>query len=211
MAWTNEQLKAIKTRGGKILVSAAAGSGKTAVLSQRVLDFVLSGGNIDRLLVVTFTEAAALEMKQRIKSKIEDEVLSQKENEHLIKQLTLIENAKITTMDSFYAELVKQNFDKLSIMPNFSILSSAEEKLLKNKVSKKVLEESFNRKDYVELLDIFNANDMDLIKDKVIKIADFLSTIPFYQDYVKDFINKYDLDYYKDLYIKSVKIIHLFS
>ena len=205
MAWTNEQLKAIKTRGGKILVSAAAGSGKTAVLSQRVLDFVLSGGNIDRLLVVTFTEAAALEMKQRIKSKIEDEVLSQKENEHLIKQLTLIENAKITTMDSFYAELVKQNFDKLSIMPNFSILSSAEEKLLKNKVSKKVLEESFNRKDYVELLDIFNANDMDLIKDKVIKIADFLSTIPFYQDYVKDFINKYDLDYYKDLYIKSVK------
>ena len=135
MAWTNEQLKAIKTRGGKILVSAAAGSGKTAVLSQRVLDFVLSGGNIDRLLVVTFTEAAALEMKQRIKSKIEDEVLSQKENEHLIKQLTLIDNAKITTMDSFYSELVKQNFDKLSIMPNFSILSSAEEKLLKTKLN----------------------------------------------------------------------------
>lgn len=205
MAWTNEQLKAIKTRGGKILVSAAAGSGKTAVLSQRVLDFVLSGGNIDRLLVVTFTEAAALEMKQRIKSKIEEEVLAQKENEHLIKQLTLIENAKITTMDSFYSELVKQNFDKLDIMPNFSILSSAEEKLLKNKIIKETLEESFDEDCYIELLDIFNASDIDLIKEKVIKIAEFLSTIPFYQDCVKDFINKYDLDYYKNLYIKSVK------
>ena len=70
MAWTSDQLKAIKTRGGKVLVSAAAGSGKTAVLSERVLDFVLSGGNIDKLLVVTFTDAAAIEMKIRIKQKI---------------------------------------------------------------------------------------------------------------------------------------------
>ena len=144
MAWTNDQLRAIKTRGGKVLVSAAAGSGKTAVLSERVLDFILSGGNVDKLLVVTFTDAAAIEMKTRIKLKIEEKVLEEKDNKHLLKQLTLIDNAKIATMDSFYSELVKQNFDKLDIMPNFSILSKPEEYILKNKVIDDLLEESFD-------------------------------------------------------------------
>ena len=73
-SWTNDQQKAITTRGGKIIVSAAAGSGKTAVLSQRVIEYVLSGGNIDELLIVTFTNAAALEMKIRIKDKISEEL-----------------------------------------------------------------------------------------------------------------------------------------
>lgn len=205
MAWTLDQLKAIKTRGGKVLVSAAAGSGKTAVLSERVLDFILNGGNIDKLLVVTFTEAAALEMKVRIKKKIEDEVLKQNENTHLIKQLTLINNSKISTMDSFYSELVKQNFDKLGIMPDFSILSSAEETILKNKVIKEVLESSFEKERYVNLLNSFNASSEDLIKDKVIKIADFLSTIPFYKDYIDNLIDKYGSNYYKDLFIENIK------
>ena len=152
MAWTNDQLKAIQTKGGKILVSAAAGSGKTAVLSERVLNNILSGTDIDKMLIVTFTEAAALEMKERIKNKLEEECLKQKDNTHLLNQLSLIEVAKITTMDSFYTELVKENFDKLGIMPNYSILSNAEEKLLKNKIVKKVLEESFNDPNYVSLL-----------------------------------------------------------
>ena len=205
MAWTTDQLKAIKTRGGKILVSAAAGSGKTAVLSQRVLDFVLSGGNIDRLLVVTFTDAAAVEMKTRIKQKIQEQVQKENNNEHLVKQLTLIDNAKIATMDSFYSELVKENFDKLGIMPNFSILSSAEETILKNRVVKKVLEDSFNNKEYVDLLHILGANSSDLIKDKVIEIEKFLSTLPFYEDYINDLINNYNSSYYKDLFINDVK------
>ena len=176
MSWTKEQFKAIKTRGGKVLVSAAAGSGKTAVLSERVLDFLLGGGDVDRLLVVTFTEAAAIEMKTRIKQKIEQKVKEEK-NEHLIKQLTLIDNAKIVTMDSFYSELVKQNFEKVGIMPDFSILSSAEENLLKNKVAKDVLEEGFNLDKYVDLLHIFNANSIDLIKDKVIMLSNFFRNI----------------------------------
>ena len=113
MAWTNDQLKAIQTKGGKILVSAAAGSGKTAVLSERVLNNILSGTDIDKMLIVTFTEAAALEMKERIKNKLEEECLKQKDNTHLLNQLSLIEVAKITTMDSFYTELVKENFDMI--------------------------------------------------------------------------------------------------
>ena len=125
MGFTKDQEKAVNTRGGNILVSAAAGSGKTAVLSERVLKYVLDGYDITKLLVVTFTEAASLEMKVRIKQKIKEEAIKNSD-EHLIKQLTLIDNAKITTMDSFYSELVKQNFEKLDIMPDFSILSSAE-------------------------------------------------------------------------------------
>ena len=209
MAWTNDQLKAIQTKGGKILVSAAAGSGKTAVLSERVLNNILSGTDIDKMLIVTFTEAAALEMKERIKNKLEEECLKQKDNTHLLNQLSLIEVAKITTMDSFYTELVKENFDKLGIMPNYSILSNAEEKLLKNKIVKKVLEESFNDPNYVSLLNTLNVNDTNLIKDKVIKIESFLSTIPFYKDCINDFISKYDGNYYKDLYIGKVKEIML--
>lgn len=209
MAWTNDQLKAIQTKGGKILVSAAAGSGKTAVLSERVLNNILSGTDIDKMLIVTFTEAAAFEMKERIKNKLEEECLKQKDNTHLLNQLSLIEVAKITTMDSFYTELVKENFDKLGIMPNYSILSNAEEKLLKNKIVKKVLEESFNVPNYVSLLNTLNVNDTNLIKDKVIKIESFLSTIPFYKDCINDFISKYDGNYYKDLYIGKVKEIML--
>lgn len=204
MKWTNDQYKAITTRGGKVLVSAAAGSGKTAVLSQRVLDFVLNGGNIDKLLVVTFTDAAALEMKLRIKKKIEEESLKNA-SEHLIRQLTLIDNAKIATMDSFYSKLVKQNFDILGIMPDFSILPSAEEKILKEKVVREILEESFDDDNYIKMLHTLNATDNNLIKDKVIKISNFLSTIPFYQDYIKEVVDNYSSGYYKTTFINSIK------
>ena len=204
MAWTNDQLRAIKTRGGKVLVSAAAGSGKTAVLSERVLDFILSGGNVDKLLVVTFTDAAAIEMKTRIKLKIEEKVLEEKENKHLLKQLTLIDNAKIATMDSFYSELVKQNFDKLDIMPNFSILSKPEEDILKNKVIDDLLEESFDD-DLINLLHVFNSSSNDLIKDKIIKISEFLNSIPFCKNYINDILDNYSNNYYKDLFIEEIK------
>ena len=204
MAWTNDQLRAIKTRGGKVLVSAAAGSGKTAVLSERVLDFILSGGNVDKLLVVTFTDAAAIEMKTRIKLKIEEKVLEEKENKHLLKQLTLIDNAKIATMDSFYSELVKQNFDKLGIMPNFSILSKPEEDILKNKVIDDLLEESFDD-DLINLLHVFNSSSNDLIKDKIIKISEFLNSIPFCKNYINDILDNYSNNYYKDLFIEEIK------
>lgn len=204
MAWTNDQLRAIKTRGGKVLVSAAAGSGKTAVLSERVLDFILSGGNVDKLLVVTFTDAAAIEMKTRIKIKIEEKVLEEKENKHLLKQLTLIDNAKIATMDSFYSELVKQNFDKLDIMPNFSILSKPEEDILKNKVIDDLLEESFND-DLINLLHIFNSSSNDLIKDKIIKISEFLNSIPFYKNYINEILESYSNNYYRNLFIEEIK------
>ena len=110
--WTKDQALAINKRGGKIIVSAAAGSGKTAVLSERVIEFILNGGEVNRLLIVTFTKAAAGEMKERIKKKIEEAYLKDTKNEHLRKQINLVDTALITTMDAFYADVVKQNFEK---------------------------------------------------------------------------------------------------
>lgn len=205
MDFTEDQERAINTRGGKILVSAAAGSGKTAVLSERVLRFVLNGGDINKLLVVTFTSAAALEMKGRIKEKIEQSISKNKDNKHLIKQLTLIDDAKITTMDSFYSEIVKQNFEKLGIMPDFNILSSVEEKLLKNKVINEIFNDNINDIDFINLLHVFNANSNDLIKDKVFLISSFLDTEGFYKEYIEKTVNKYETNYYKELLINEIK------
>ena len=203
MAWTNDQLRAIKTRGGKILVSAAAGSGKTAVLSERVLDFVLNGGSTSKLLIVTFTEAAAIEMKTRIKVKIES-ALEDSYSDNLQKELTLIDNASICTMDSFYSKLVKQNFDKLDIMPNFSILTSAEEKLLKNKVALYTMENSFNE-EFINLLKTLGANDNSLIKDIIISTSNFFDTIPFYEEFINKVYENYSSNYYKTILISNIK------
>ena len=203
MAWTNDQLRAIKTRGGKILVSAAAGSGKTAVLSERVLDFVLNGGSTSKLIIVTFTEAAAIEMKTRIKMKIES-ALEDNYSDNLQRELTLIDNASICTMDSFYSKLVKQNFDKLDIMPNFSILTSAEEKLLKNKVALYTMENSFNE-EFINLLKTLGANDNSLIKDIIISTSNFFDTIPFYEEFIKKVYENYNSNYYKTILISNIK------
>lgn len=207
-SWTKDQKLAIETRGGKIIVSAAAGSGKTAVLSQRVIELILSGTNVDELLIVTFTKAAAEEMKIRIKEKIENAYLKDPSNSYLKKQLILVPNASITTMDAFYSELVKNNFEKLKIEKNFGILTSEEENMLKKKVMNKVLEQSFDIFDnYNECLDFFGANTTSLISDVIFKISSFLDTLPFADDFIKEVIAKYSKNgiFYKDLILKQIK------
>ena len=100
MAWTNEQLKAINDSGYNIIVSAGAGSGKTAVLSERVLQKILNGTHVNELLILTFTKAAAEEMKSRIRKKISS-------NKDLSHELTLLDSAYITTFDSYALSVVK--------------------------------------------------------------------------------------------------------
>ena len=101
--WTEKQLKAIRTNGCNILVAAAAGSGKTAVLVERIIRKITAedGTDVDRMVVVTFTKAAAAEMKQRIRETLDAMLQENPGNERLIRQMTLIHNAPITTIDSF--------------------------------------------------------------------------------------------------------------
>lgn len=206
--WTSDQALAINQRGGKIIVSAAAGSGKTAVLSERVINYVLSGGNIDDLLIVTFTRAAANEMRQRIKSKIEKASLKDPLNEHLKNQIPLVLVSKITTMDAFYSDIVKDNFQKLNISRNFNILSSEEEKIIKEDVIKKVLNDAFDlEENYESLLSFLGAKDTNLIKDEIFKVSDFLSTVPFKEEFLKRAIEYYDNSnsFYKDRLFSLIK------
>ena len=124
VSWTTEQQQVIDLRNRNILVSAAAGSGKTAVLVARIIKMITDAENpvdIDRLLIVTFTNAAAAEMRERIGAAIGQALLQEPENEHLQRQLTLIHNAQITTIDSFCLYVIRNHFHEIDLEPNFRI------------------------------------------------------------------------------------------
>ena len=133
MQWTSEQQNVIDFRNRNILVSAAAGSGKTAVLVERIIQRITDSTNpmdIDRLLVVTFTKAAAAEMRERIGDAIEKRLEENPEDENLRRQSTLIHNAQITTIDSFCLFVVRNHFEEIQLDPNFRIADPGEMKLL---------------------------------------------------------------------------------
>ena len=140
--WTEEQEKVIQLRNRSLLVSAAAGSGKTAVLVQRIISMVMDEVHpldIDRLLVVTFTNAAAAEMRERVGTAIEAALEKDPYNQHLQRQLTLVHNAQITTIDSFCIRILRDHFHKIDLEPGFRIADEGELKLLREDVCEAVL------------------------------------------------------------------------
>ena len=148
--WTKDQQKVIDLRKRNILVSAAAGSGKTAVLVERIVGMVTDKEHpvdIDRLLIVTFTNAAAAEMRERISLAIEKALDANPMEAHLQRQLTLIHNAQITTIDSFCLYVVRNHFYEIDMEPNFRIGDEGEFKLLRQDVLKKVLETHYMEPD----------------------------------------------------------------
>ncbi|NDI33733.1 helicase-exonuclease AddAB subunit AddA [Chengkuizengella sediminis] len=142
--WTEDQWLAISTRGDNVLISAAAGSGKTAVLVERIIRLISSeeeGIDVDRLLVATFTKAAASEMRHRIREALEKELSQKPHSGHLKKQLTLVHKANITTLHSFCLEVIQQNFQSIQMDPKFRIGNDTETELIRQEV----LEELFER------------------------------------------------------------------
>ncbi|OJT78705.1 hypothetical protein BM530_03255 [Clostridioides difficile] len=122
--WTKEQLEVIESRECNLLVAAAAGSGKTAVLVERIIQMITSRENpidIDKLLVVTFTNAAASEMRERIGDAIGKALDENPENKHLQNQLVLLNKSSITTIHSFCLDVIKSNFHRINLDPNFRI------------------------------------------------------------------------------------------
>lgn len=148
--WTNEQLKVINTRNRNILVSAAAGSGKTAVLVERIIAMVTDKEkpiDVDKLLVVTFTNAAASEMRERLMKALSKALMQDRNNEHLQKQMTYIQNAKITTIDAFCLGVLKDNFGEADIDPGFRIGNNDELELLKKDTVSEVINSYFEAGD----------------------------------------------------------------
>ena len=166
--WTEEQQKVIDTHGIDVLVSAAAGSGKTAVLVARILEMVTSPVHpvdIDRLLVVTFTNAAAAEMRQRIRDALEVRTEQEADNEHLQRQLVLIHNAKITTIHSFCLQVLRSHFHLIGLDPGFRVADEAEMQLLRQDVLKEVLDETYEteaeNREFHEFLEQFSPGKDD--------------------------------------------------
>ena len=145
MRWTDEQKAAIDTKNCKLLVAAGAGSGKTAVLVQRIIDkIIIDKIDIDKMLIVTFTNAAASEMRERIRDGIY-KVLET--NPEMQRQLLLINKASIMTIDAFCKKVIKDNFFKLNLDPNFRVADSAENELLKLEALDEVLDELYEEDD----------------------------------------------------------------
>ena len=145
--WTEEQQKVISLRDRNILVSAAAGSGKTAVLVERILSKITDPEapvDIDRLLIMTFTRAAAGEMKERISSAIESALYENPDNEHLQRQSTLLHTAQITTIDGFCAYIIRNYFHLIGLDPGYRTADEGELRLLREDVTGKLLEDYYS-------------------------------------------------------------------
>ena len=184
VSWTSEQQQVIDLRNRNILVSAAAGSGKTAVLVERIIKIITDESHpvdIDRLLIVTFTNAAAAEMRERIGNAIEKALQEQPADEHLQRQLTLIHNAQITTIDSFCLYVIRNHFHEIDLEPNFRIGDEGELKLLKEDVLAKVLEENYAAKT-AEFLGLANSyapgRSDDALGGMILQLFEFSRSYP---------------------------------
>lgn len=182
--WTEEQQKVISLRNRNILVSAAAGSGKTAVLVERIIRRLTDEkdpADVDRLLIVTFTEAAAAEMKERIGAAIEKKLAERPGDTHLEQQATLIHSAAITTIHSFCLSVIREHFHVIGIDPGFRIAEEGELKLLKQDVLDELLEERYAQEDpgFLEFAEKFGTGKNDKkIEGIILRLYEFSRSYP---------------------------------
>ena len=196
--WTKEQEKVINLRNRSLLVSAAAGSGKTAVLVQRIISMVTDKAeplDIDRLLVVTFTNAAAAEMRERVGAAIENALEQEPYNQHLQRQLTLVHNAQITTIDSFCIRILRDHFHKIDLEPGFRIADEGELKLLREDVCEAVLEEFYQKADpeFFRFADSYSGPKNDLqIKEMILKLYNYAESYPWPKEWLETCVQQYE-------------------
>ncbi len=188
--WTNEQKDAITEKDCNLLVAAAAGAGKTAVLVERIIRKITDEENpvdIDRLLVVTFTNAAATEMRERIAQAISQRLENNPASGNIQRQLALLGKASITTIHSFCLDVIRSNFSQIDIDPGFRIADEAESQLLKLEALSEVFEEQYEEgnTDFFELLECYGGNrDDQLLQDMVLNLHGFIQSSPWPQQWL---------------------------
>ena len=212
--WTEEQLSAIETRNSNLLIAAAAGSGKTAVLVERIIRIITDEENpvdIDKLLVVTFTSAAASEMRERIASAITKALEKNPNSTNLQKQLTLLSRANITTMHSFCLEVIRNNFQVIDLDPSFRILDETEGVLLKNEILDDLFEEKYENDDsnFLNLVEAYsNSKNDDKLKEIVLDLFKFSMSGPWPEKWLKDKSEEFNINDIDELNETSwVKVI----
>ena len=202
MNWTPEQTQSIYKKDSNILVAAAAGSGKTAVLVERIINKIIKEKiDIDRLLVVTFTNAAASEMRERILKSIykiidSEEPQDEESINHLQRQITLLNKASICTIDSFCLDVIKNNFFEIEISPNFRIADTAEIDLLKQEILEKLFEEKYEKhdQDFEKLIKTYTSyRDDTPLKDMILRIYTYIESNPFPLKWLKEQVGKFNI------------------
>ena len=200
--WTNEQLQAINEKGNNILVAAAAGSGKTAVLVERIINKVINEKiDIDKILVVTFTNAAASEMRERILEAIYKKLEENPLNYHLQRQIILLNKASISTIHSFCLDIIRNNFYEVDASANFRIADTAENDLLKYDVLDDLFEEKYNNndKDFLNLIEVYtDYRSDDKLKELILNIYKFIQSSPFPEKWIEEKVNQFKSDENKD-------------
>lgn len=205
VTWTEEQQKVIDLRNRNILVSAAAGSGKTAVLVERIITMLTKDPtpvDVDRLLIVTFTEAAAAEMKERIRVAIEKALEAYPENEHLKQQATLIHNARITTIHSFCLSVIRDHFPAIDLDPGFRVGEEGELKLLRHDVLETVLEEKYQEGErrFLDFASAYGAGKNDKkLEELILKIYEISRSYPDADNWLEECVEAYRIRDEKEL------------
>ena len=199
--WTKEQQQVIDCRDRNILVSAAAGSGKTAVLVERIIRRITDREHpvdIDNLLVVTFTKAAAAEMRERISAAIERECEANPDDSHLRRQSALVHNAMITTIDSFCLFVVRNHFEEIGLDPNFRIADEGEIRLLEQDVLSEVFEQNYALEDneqFFSLIDAYAGKRSDApVKEMVKSIYHMSLSSPWPNEWIEGLVKPYRVE-----------------
>ncbi len=213
MRWTKEQKQAIDDRNCNLLVSAAAGSGKTAVLVQRIIDIIVKDKiDINKLLIVTFTRAAAGEMRQRIQNVLSERIENKQGDErYLRKQLSLLNKAFITTMHSFCIDVVRKNFHLLDIDPGFRIADTTEVEVLKKEAVDEILEKEYedNEESFISLVESFSSNRNDeRLVDIILRLYSFIQSSPNPRKWLEDSIDMFNIEKNQinnNIWVKEIK------
>lgn len=199
--WTPSQQDAITARGGSVLVTAAAGSGKTAVLVERAIRILCDDENpvdADRILLLTFSNAAAAEMRQRISARLSRLIRENPSDYRLRRQQALLSCARISTIHSFCLDLIRQNFQNLPVSPDFSLADEAELAIMKADCAREVIGEFYEMPEksaFLELVELlFVGRDDKKLVDVMLKIYDFCRSHPFYLNWLDDKLALYGPD-----------------
>ena len=202
MKFTPEQQRVIELHNSNILVSAAAGSGKTAVLVERIIRMICDGehpADIDRLLIVTFTNAAAAEMRERIAAGIATRLEADPGNEHIQKQSALLHNAQITTIDSFSLFLIRNHFNEIGLDPDFRVADEGEIKLLQQEVLAQLLEDAYAGNFVPEALEQFHAcveyfcpgGRESVLEQHILNLSRYAGSFPWPEEWLEERKNDY--------------------
>ena len=198
MDWTKEQKQAIEEKGSNILVAAAAGSGKTAVLVERIINKVVNENiDIDKMLIVTFTNAAAAEMRERILDAIYKKLEEKPEDSNLQRQITLLNKANICTIHSFCLDVIRNNFYEIDTSANFRIGDTAEVELLKNEVIEDLFEQKYieQDKDFLKLIDTYTGyrGDEPLV-ELILNIYKYIQSNPFPEKWLEEKVEMFNIE-----------------